>query len=57
MKTINTLDEFAKAFFEDEELFNGLCEFVGAMIKLSDARGKATDKALKRIYGIEGEPK
>ncbi len=54
---IETLDDFAKAFFEDEELFNGLCEFVGAAIKLTDARIKATDKMFERIYGIERESK
>ncbi len=54
---IETLDGFAKAIFEDEELFNGLCEFVGAMMKLTDARSEITEKALKRIYGIEGEQK
>ncbi|KKN68781.1 hypothetical protein LCGC14_0448010 [marine sediment metagenome] len=54
---IETLDDFAKSIFEDEELFNDLCEFAGAMMKLSDARSEATEKAIKRIYGIEGEQK
>lgn len=47
---IETLDDFAKAFFEDEKLFANLCEFVGAMMKLSDARSEATDKMFERIY-------
>lgn len=50
-KPIKTLDEFAKVFFKGEELFNGLCKFVGAMMKLTDARSEITDRAIKRIYG------
>ena len=53
---IETLDDFVEAIFEDEELFNGLCSFVGAMIKLTNARSEITEKALNRIYGIERKP-
>ena len=52
---IETLDDFAKTIFEDEELFNNLCDFVEAAIKLSATRSEATDKILKRIYEIEEE--
>lgn len=52
---VNSLDEFAKMIFEDEELFNGLCDVVKAGMELVDARDKAGEKALRNIYRSRSE--
>lgn len=54
-KPIETLDDFTKMFFEDEELFIGLCELGKAMIEATHAQDKIIRKSRERIYGIEGD--
>lgn len=47
---IETLDDFAKAIFEDEENFALLCNLVKSMFELQNARDKAGEKLLKMVY-------